>query len=215
MSESAGGYYRARSEDLGLGDVPDLLSGEPVCLLMAGERPNVSVIAHRFAAAVTPVENFVLDGVHGVHEAEGSPLTIPEWRRVRNLKPLQYAPSALKYADAQAALALVNVFPFRGGEIYLEALARSEVPQRILHRATTFMHTARLAIHESAQAYLLARTTGDRGQSCTAAHFTMLWADHTPGYFTRRTHQPEALTVRYGGSALLNKETAVLPPLVS
>jgi len=217
MSELAAAYYQSRAEDLGLGEVPELLKGDPVCLLIAGERPTPHVIAERFAEAVRSVERFVLDGVHGVYEAEGSPLTMPEWRRIRKLPPLpNRSHDVEEYATAQSVPALLSVFPLRGGEVFLEAYARSEISERMLRRASLSAYGARLPAQESAQAYLMARTTTNRGRTCTAAHFTVVWGDHSPATgmaLTRR--RPEALTLRYLGAQLLNRETATLPPLAS
>lgn len=211
MSELAAGYYQERARRLVIDPIPNLLNGHPVLLLSADERPVPKHLPAAFGQEVETVESFVLDGVLGVQLASGNRLTVPEWHAIRALPGFR-ARSAAKYAAGLVVPHMLSLFPLRGGEVFVEAIARSEVPERALLRATVNTYAARGPLYEDAEVFLLTRTMGEDRQTCYSAHFTLVWGDYLNG--EHRSNSNSYLTARYLGNGLLPQELAVLPPLL-
>jgi hypothetical protein len=217
MSELAAGYYRQRAGDIGVAALPPLLRDGTAVTLLTLPGPVVSSgqLRERYCEEVAPLAAIALEGVPlALHARSGKSPTTSQWSVMKQrLKPWGRFATLEQFANRNVARAVLRVLPLRGG-IYLDALAREEVPEAALRRTTknTGYYTPRPEeeSQEPAQVYLMTRSITADG-TCVRAHLSVAW-----GHFGRPNHNSDQLYlgVRYLGAPLLEQEIGALPPLV-
>jgi hypothetical protein len=207
MSEVGGRYYRERAEALGV-VVPSLLLGAPVPLFNPESSVNHADLEERLAGHFLAAEHFALEGVRAVLAAYGRNLSNEEWCCVRALPRYSRVCTAPEYASEVAAPALRRAL-FARGDIWLEAVAPTEIAESCMKRATVGCHVPRLSKEEASEVFLLARILSPNRLTCFA-YLTLIWVDHRLSH--RQANRGGSLTPRYFGAPLRRGERQRLQP---